>query len=431
MAKRLKTIVALFLFFAVFPATVLASDPFPVSAYFFYGEGCPHCHQERQFLSGLEARYPSLEIYEFEIYKNGGNLEILKKTAKALNADNGMVPFLVVNDSYFIGYIEGSISEGIERRVKECSLQSCADSIAAIAGIKSLKGQEQGSEPFQQSEKNEETGNIVGLAGPEDGLGAEDFSETAGSREIKIKVPFYGELDAASFSLPVITAIMGILDGFNPCAMWALLFLISLLLEVRDKKRMWIFGGAFVFSSALVYFFFMAAWLNLILFLGFIIWIRLAIGGLALAGGAYSIREFIWNKSGGCKVAGDEKRRNVFEKIKNAVRMQSFWLALGGVVVLAVAINMVELICSAGLPAVYAQILAINSVSEAQRYAYLSLYVFFFMIDDLFVFFAAMITMELTGITTKYARFSRLIGGLVLLCIGILLILKPEWLMFG
>jgi hypothetical protein len=52
------------------------------------------------------------------------------------------------------------------------------------------------------------------------------------------------------------------------------------------------------------------------------------------------------------------------------------------------------------------------------------------MLDDLFIFFVAMITLEMTGITTKYARHpvDRWAGNVA---IGLMLIFKPEWLMFG
>jgi hypothetical protein len=224
---------------------------------------------------------------------------------------------------------------------------------------------------------------------------------------------------------------MGALDGFNPCAMWTLLFLISLLLGMENRKRMWILGTAFIVASASVYFLFMSAWLNLILFLGFVIWIRVLIGVFALAGGCYSIKEFIFNKDGGCKVAGDEKRRKIFERLKLSVQQNSLWFALGGIFVLAFAVNLVELICSAGLPAIYTQILALNEMAGWRYYFYILLYIFFFMLDDLFIFFVAMITLEMSGITTKYAKASRLIGGIVMLAIGLMLIFKPEWLMFG
>jgi len=246
-----------------------------------------------------------------------------------------------------------------------------------------------------------------------------------------IKVPILGEVEIKKFSLPILTILLGILDGFNPCAMWTLLFLISLLLGMKNRKRMWLLGSAFIVASAAVYFLFMSAWLNLILFLGFVVWVRILIGILALLGGGYSLKDFIFNKNSGCKVVGDEKRQKTFEKIKLAVQQKSLWLSLGGIIVLAFAVNLVELICSAGLPAVYTQVLALNDMVSWQYYLYILLYIFFFMLDDLFIFFVAMVTLEMTGITTKYTRTSRLIGGLVMLAIGLMLILKPAWLMFG
>ena len=106
-------------------------------------------------------------------------------------------------------------------------------------------------------------------------------------------------------------------------------------------------------------------------------------------------------------------------------------MAIAGIILLAFAVNLVELICSAGLPAVYVQILTLTELPTWQYYAYLVLYIFIFMLDDLFIFFVAMKTLQITGVTTKYVRASRLIGGIVMIVIGILLIFKPELLMFG
>ena len=438
MKKAISIIVLLFAVIIGFAESVWAADQFPVTAYFFYGEGCPHCREELFFLNELRTQFPTLGIAEFEIYRNTENLAIMEKAAKKLGVTVNGVPFLVVGDSYFIGYAPGAVSEGIRSHVAGCVSDFCPDSIAAIFSTSSANGQtnEEGEKDMpaaasesgevEDSTKNDrqESGLLISEKG-------KDIDKSADEKRILIKVPFFGEIDAASLSLPAITVLVGALDGFNPCAMWALVFLISLLLGIKNKKRMWIFGSAFIVASAFVYFIFMAAWLNLILFFGFIVWVRLAIAGLALAGGIYAIRDFFVNKTGGCKVSGNEKRRLIFDRIKTSVYRQSFWLALGGIVILAFAVNLVELICSAGLPAVYSQVLALNNVPEILRYAYLALYVLVFMLDDLFVFFAAMITMELTGITTKYARFSRLAGGITLFLIGSLLIFKPEWLMFG
>ena len=247
----------------------------------------------------------------------------------------------------------------------------------------------------------------------------------------KINLPLIGEIKTRDFSLPVLTILIAGLDGFNPCAMWVLLFLISLLLGMEDKKRMWILGIAFIVSSGFVYFLFMSAWLNLFLFLGFVLWVRVIIGLVALAAGCYNLKEYFINKAGVCKVTGSSKRQRIFEKLKAITQKKQLWLALGGIVVLAFAVNLVELICSAGLPAVYTQILALTPMAKWQYYAYLLLYIFIFMLDDLLVFFIAMTTLQITGITTKYSHISHLVGGIIMVIMGILLLLKPEWLMFG
>ena len=195
---------------------------------------------------------------------------------------------------------------------------------------------------------------------------------------------------------------------------------------MKSRKRMWFLGVAFIFTSALVYFLFMSAWLNLILFLGLVIWVRVIIGALALFGGGYNLKEFLFNKDSGCRVADDDKRQKVFKKIKNIIGQNSAWLALMGIIVLALLVNLVELFCSAGLPAVYTQVLALTELSKAQYYLYILLYIFFFMLDDLFIFFVAMITLGMTGITTKYTRYSKLIGGLLMPWSALLLIFKPQ-----
>ena len=102
-----------------------------------------------------------------------------------------------------------------------------------------------------------------------------------------------------------------------------------------------------------------------------------------------------------------------------------------GVIGLAISVNLVELACSAGLPIVFSELLVLNKTSEFMKFMYTLVYIFFFLIDDLVVFFIAMFTMKVTGISTKYNKFSHLLGGIIMILIGILLLLRPEWLMFN
>jgi len=161
----------------------------------------------------------------------------------------------------------------------------------------------------------------------------------------------------------------------------------------------------------------------------FIPFIKPAIGLLAAGAGIYYLREYFINKEAVCKVTSSGKRQLIFNKLKQFVHEQHFWLALGGIIVLAALVNLVELVCSAGLPAIFTQILTMSGIPVWQSYGYMVLYILIFMLDDMIVFGIAMKTLELKTISAKYSRFSNLIGGIIMLLLGILLIFKPEWLM--
>lgn len=193
---------------------------------------------------------------------------------------------------------------------------------------------------------------------------------------------------------------------------------------------MWLLGITFIAVSALVYFLFLAAWLNLFLFLGFIVWVRLVVGLVALGAGGYFLKDYMVNKTAQCPVMGN-RRQKAMEKIRNIVKKKQLLLSLLGIVILAFAVNLVELICSAGLPAIYTKILSLSNLPTWQYYLYLLFYILIFMLDDLFIFFTAMITLRVVGLQSKYSRFSHLVGGFLMFVIGLLLLFKPEWLMFG
>lgn len=377
----------------------------PLKAYLFWGDGCPHCAKEKVFLDKILPKYPNVELKKYEIYNNQNNVKLMQAAAKTLNLEAGGVPLLIVGDKEFVGFAEGLTEAQITAQLDKCSKSTCPDSIASVIDPESKpKPVEKVDEKSQNTTKTEKK---------------------------MIKLPILGEVNALDFSLPVFTIILGTLDGFNPCAMWTLLFLISLLLGFNDRKKMWILGGTFIVASSFVYFMFMVTWLNLILFLGFIVWVRLAIGALALVGGGFSIKKGITNKDGGCEVTGSEKRQATFAKIRQITKNKNLLLAMGGIILLAFAVNLVELVCSAGLPAVYTQVLALSNLDSWQYYGYILLYILFFMIDDIIIFVIAMTTLKMTGISTKYSKWSNLIGGILMVIIGLLLVFKPEWLMFG
>ncbi len=420
--NRLKFFISL-LFCIVFIGVSLvnvAKADTKLNIYLFWGNGCPHCAKEKEFLNEILPKYPQVNYNDYEVYYNQANSELMRKVSSMLGSNINGIPYLIIGDKEFVGFSEGITDLEIEDKIEECLSGSCPDSVASIISASSAVGIDTEQDQIYDEHTIKDEDNKY------------DNEQNDENKERKtVNLPFLGSIDALDFSLPVITIIMGVLDGFNPCAMWVLLFLISLLLGFKDRKKMWILGLVFIFASALCYFLFMAAWLNLILFIGFIAVVRVIIGIVALAGGAYSVRKGLKNKDGGCEVTSAKERRIVFEKLRQIASKNNLFIAIGGMILLAFAVNLVELVCSAGLPAVFTQVLTMSNLEVWQYHGYILLYIFFFMLDDIIVFAVAMITLRMTGISTKYSRYSSIIGGLLMLIIGLMLVFKPELLMFG
>ena len=395
------------LFFALLAIDVAAQPAARVDLYLFWAIGCPHCEREIEFLKRLEAEEPRLQAHYLEISRDAANRNAYAAVVEKIKLEDPAVPLTLVGDAAMAGYgTDDTSGAELRRRIAFCLASGCPDTVGPM--VRELaRGYADASASRQPG------GGVQRMIPP------------------SISVPFIGEIRTADLSLPLLTVLLGALDGFNPCAMWVLVFLIGLLLGMQDRFRMWVLGTAFIAGSALVYFLFMAAWLNFLLFIGAVVWVRAGVGLVALGGGFYYLREYFQNPDAACKVTAPQARRRVFESLRKLATESRFWLALAGIVALAFVVNLVELLCSAGIPAVYTQVLALSHLPVWQYYAYLWLYILVFMLDDLFVFVVAMKTLQITGVTTRYARFSHLAGGAVLLAIGALLLLRPEWLMFG
>jgi len=360
-----------------------------VDVYLFWAVGCPHCEREIEFLDRVAAGNPGVRLHKLEVSRSRANAALMVQAAQRLGVGVGSVPLTVIGDRAWVGY-DGDATTGreIAAHIAACLEKGCAPAIAA---------------PARREARIPEA----------------------------LRLPLVGEVRTANLSLPALTALLGAADGFNPCAMWVLVFLLGLLAGMKDRARMWLLGIAFVAASALVYLLILGAWLNVLLLAGSVAFVRIAIGVVALAGGGFYLREFVTNADMKCEVTAPERRRRVLERLKALAQRRDLLPALAGIVLLAFAVNVVEFLCSAGIPAVFAQVLALSELAPLEYFGYLLLYVAVFMLDDLVVLVAALKTLEATGLTTRYARWSNAVGGVALLVIGALLIFRPEWLAFA
>lgn len=213
--------------------------------------------------------------------------------------------------------------------------------------------------------------------------------------------------------------------------MWTLVFLLGLLVGINEPRRRWLLGGAFIVASAAVYYLFLAAWLELFLWVGMLAWVRIGVGLVALAAGGYYLRQVLLRRDLVCTVTAPERRRRLFERLREQVQGRQLPIALAGIVALAVAVNLVELLCSAGIPAVYTQVLALGGLPAWQYQLYLLLYIAVFLLDDLFVFVVAMTTLQVASLDARHTRIAHLLGALVLGAVGAALIWRPQWLAMG
>lgn len=376
-----------------------------INIYFFHGDGCPHCEEESKFLEKIEKKYSNVKIIKYEVWKNTSNAMLMKRVGNKYEVTTNSVPLTIISGTPISGYSE-SIGVKIERIIKYYD-KNKDENIDYVSKIKNgtYNGETIKDSFYEYDSKSDQ--------------------------DTKIDIPILGEVNLKNFSLPTASVLIGLVDGFNPCAMWVLLFLISMLLGIKDKKRMWILGITFLVTSGLVYMAIMLSWFNIVVNVMASVIFRNIIAIVAIIGALINLKGFFKSNESGCEVVDDKKRKKVIASIKKFTKEKSLFLALGGVILLAISVNIIELACSAGLPLVFTQLLALNEVSAIESFFYTLLYIVFFLIDDIIIFSIAMYTTKIHAISTKYNKYSHLIGGILMLIIGILLILKPEWLMFN
>lgn len=368
-----------------------------VNVYLFHSSSCPHCKEEIEYLKTLDEEV-NVKYYEVGTYSN-----LLSKVRDKMNIKEASVPLTIIGSDYVIGYSK-DIKNSIDNMISAYQENDHCDVVDSI-----IKGED-----------------ISACLEKNDGIykSSEDKILTIFGHDIKF--------NAKNVSLPLISIIIGFIDGFNPCAMWVLVFLITMLFNMQNRKKMWILGLTFLVTSALVYLIFMSGIL-VIANSSIGAYFKYLIALVALVGGIINLNSFkdSIKQNVGCQVTDKKKKNKIIEKIKSIVSEKHFLIALLGIMLLAVSVNLVELACSAGLPAMFVEILSLNNLKSFEYSMYMLLYIIMFMIDDIVVFIIAMTTLKVTGISNKYTKYSHLVGGIIMILIGILMIFKVDWLMFN
>ena len=407
MKRSLKILFLVICLFSFCNVVNAVSEKNLVNIYLFHSYTCKHCKAEIKLLDELEKEYDNIKVYKYEVNENE-NGELLKNISEIMGSKVTGTPYTIIGNKVFSGYDYENSKGRFKGAIEYYSKYGYEDKVGEyISSIPLPSYEVKDTDP----DVDEYISNYISY---------------------KVKLPLIGEVKLKNLTLPLITVVIGLADGFNPCAMWVLLFLISMLIGMKDKKRMWILGSTFLLISALIYLIFMMSWLNLANLLISVVWVRVIIAVVSLVGGFINLRGYIKHrKVSGCDVVDDKKRNRIITRIKKFTTEKNFWLAILGVIVLAISVNVVELACSAGLPVMFIEILSLNNLTAIEEIIYIVLYMLFFLLDDFVVFVIAMTTLSLTGVSSKYGNLSKLIGGILMLFIGLLLMFKPEWIMFN
>jgi glutaredoxin len=342
----------------------------------FVRAGCPHCEAAKIFLDELRREQPSLHIALHDIAEDPAARQRLTTLVQERGITTVGVPTFLVGTELIIGF-QSSETTGAEIRAK---------------------------------------------------LDRKALGATVNPSVESIETRWLGRLRVHDLGLPLFTVVIGLLDGFNPCAMWVLLFLLSLLVNLQDRRKMALIAGTFVAMSGLLYFAFMAAWLNVFLVIGLSRVAQIGLGTIALFIGAVNVKDFFaWHRGLSLSIP-ESAKPGLYARIRRILQAEHLAGALAGVVVLAGLVNTIELLCTAGFPALYTQILTMQQLPTWEYYGYLGLYNLAYILDDSLMVTIAVVTLSRRKLQERAGRWLKLTSGLVMASLGAVLLLQPKWL---
>lgn len=365
-----------------------------IEIHFFYLPTCSTCGEQKPIFEALKRKgVPGAAFYSVDVSKAEG-FALFREMAQdgGIAAESLTVPTIFVGGRPLVGL-----------HTEEEILAAIREEKRAAEGVEGV----------------EEEGDGIKGAGiaPELELDSAHF-----------QLPLLGETNLLMYSLPTLAVVLGLVDGFNPCAMWVLVYLIGLLAGVSDRRKVWLIVGSFVLASGVLYFLIMAAWINVFLFLGYVKLLTILVGLVALGGGILNIRDHL-TKTGSpaCRVSGGEGRKETMGRIEKIVSQPLSVSIFFSIVALAFLVNTVEFLCSSAIPAVFTQILALSGTSTIENYLLIALYTFFFILDDMVIFSLAAFAAG-SSFGERYARWCKVVGGTILAILGFFLLFAPHLL---
>ncbi len=435
--------------------------------------GCSKCAAAKEFIAGLKQRYPVFKFKEHDLVSSSEAREKVQELSQRYRKQAVSVPVIHICNKLMIGWTgEATTGEEMESTLKywtsECPEKEKKEDQESSLEQRLLPETVDTATAAVSHPGNSEFLLVSFVADPGEADAGEDDSPppipgndplppipggsavappipggeppppvmdggppipVPAQEKDTIEVPVLGELSRSRLGMPAFTFLIGLVDGFNPCAMWVLLFLLSLLVNLKSRAKIVAVAGTFVLISGLAYFAFMAAWLNVFLLIGYLRPVQLLLGIFATLVGLIHIKDFFAFKKGISLSIPEWAKPGLYARMRRVVNAENLTGAIIGASILAVLVNIIELLCTAGLPALYTEILTMQNYPPWKTYAYLALYNVAYMLDDTIMVTIVVITLGKHKLQEDQGRYLKLFSGVVILILGLILIIKPSLLL--
>lgn len=251
-------------------------------------------------------------------------------------------------------------------------------------------------------------------------------SDTSELQQESLELPLIGEISTEDTPLVALTAMIALVDGFNPCSLWVLTFLLGLVVHSGSRKKTAAVGLTFLTVTSIGYGAFVYGLINVFSYVSHLMWIKAAVASVALVFGAVNVKDFFYWNRGLSFTIPDRFKPKIARELSETVRKDSLAMTLFGTAVIAAGIVLVELPCTAGFPLIYSNILAERGVQTGFALVLLGLYMLIYLLDELAVFLGITYTMEKTRFEEKHGRYLKLLGGMIMIALAATLLIRPE-----
>ncbi len=399
-----------------YPYLVQNSQPDEIlNVYFFWGEGCPHCAVAKPFLQSLADNDSSIKIISYEIYNVPENIPVFETMAKGYGFEPRYVPTIFIGEEYWEGFSE-TIQGQIQQKVDRCLVEGCVD-----------RGKEILATYLQEQVATEISTETISPTILATNTPAPDINETNEVESEIVKLPLFGEIDLSSKSLFLSTLLIAFVDGFNPCSIWVLSMLLALTLHSGSRKKVLFIGLIFITVTAAIYGLFITGLFTVFKVISFVWWIQLLVALVALFFALVNIKDYFWYKEGVSFTISDIQKPGIFQRMRKLMdASQSYWALAGGTIVMAAGVSLVEFSCTAGFPVLWSNLLVSQNVSGWLFVLLLLVYLIIYQLDELGIFLIAVFSMRASKMEEKHGRILKLIGGVLMLCLAGVMIIKPS-----